>query len=260
MEDCKLVTSCVFGPLTSRRLGSSLGINVLPLDTKVCNFDCIYCECGWTDLRNVHNARFPDPFEIRRKLEENLKELRLIDQLPDSITFSGNGEPTLHPHFDEIVNDVIRLRDKYSPGSVVTVFTNGTLLNRKEVVEALRKVDNRIVKFDAGTQEEFNIIDQPLVRRSIDWMRDHLKYFNSKVTIQSLFLKGSYKGKHFDNTQRPSVDAWLNYIEDIKPELVMLYTFDRPTPAPGLEKIEPGILQEIAEKVEDLGIRTQVNW
>jgi wyosine [tRNA(Phe)-imidazoG37] synthetase (radical SAM superfamily) len=188
-----------------------------------------------------------------------LKELRLIDQLPDSITFAGNGEPTLHPHFPEILNDVVWLRNKYSPGSRVSVFTNGTMLNRKEIVEALKKADQRIVKLDAGTQQEFIQIDQPIIKRSIEWIRDHIKYFDSKVTIQSLFLRGYYKGKYIDNTKPASINAWLEYINDIKPELVMIYSIDRPTAAPSIQKVEKDALDEIAEKVEELGIRTQVN-
>jgi wyosine [tRNA(Phe)-imidazoG37] synthetase (radical SAM superfamily) len=258
MSVCKLYDSTVFGPVQSRRLGSSLGINLLPDNAKVCNFNCIYCECGWTDLKKIQNAIFPDRFQIIKKLSVALKELRLIDQLPDAITFSGNGEPTLHPNFHEIVDDVIWLRNKYSPGSSVTVFSNGTLLNKKEIVEALKKADQRIIKLDAGTQHEFLQIDQPIINRSMAWIREHIKYFDSKVTIQSIFLRGYYGGKLIDNTKPASVNAWLECINDIKPELVMLYSVDRPTAAPSIQKIERDVLQEIAEKVEELGIPTQV--
>jgi wyosine [tRNA(Phe)-imidazoG37] synthetase (radical SAM superfamily) len=259
MEVCKLYESKIFGPVQSRRLGSSLGINLLPVDAKICNFNCIYCECGWTDLKKINKATFPTPAAIHKELQATLKELRLIDQLPDNITFAGNGEPTLHPRFAEIMDDVSWLRNKFSPGSRITVFTNGTMLNRKEIVDALKKADHRIIKLDAGTQTEFLQIDQPIVHRTIDWLKEHIKYFDSKVTIQSLFLRGYYGGKLIDNTSAPSVKAWLELINEIKPESVMLYSIDRPTAAPSIQKIDKDVLLEIAEKVEELGIRTQVN-
>lgn len=257
--ETKMYDSTIFGPVQSRRLGSSLGINLLPTDAKVCNYNCIYCECGWTDHKKIGKAVFPRRLHIQKELGNVLKELRLIDQLPDTITFAGNGEPTLHAQFAEIVNDVILLRNKYSPGSSIAVFTNGALLNRKEIVNALKKVDQRIVKLDAGTQYEFQQINQPVVHRSLTWIKDHIKYFNSKVTVQSLFLRGYYGGHLIDNTKPASVEAWLECINDIKPELVMLYSVDRPTAAPSIQKVESDVLQEIAEKVQELGIKTQVN-
>lgn len=259
MEVCKLYDSTVFGPVKSRRLGSSLGINLLPNDSKVCNYNCIYCECGWTDLKNINRAVFPSRFQVMKLLSEKLLELELSGQLPDSITFAGNGEPTLHPEFPDVMDDVLRLRDKHAPHSKVSVFTNATLLNRKEIVNALKKADQRIVKLDAGTQQEFLQIDQPIINRSIEWIVDHIKYFNTKVTVQSLFLRGYYSGSMIDNTKSSSVNAWLQCINDIKPELVMLYSISRPTATASIQAVDPDTLFRIAEKVENLGIRTQVN-
>lgn len=257
--ECKLYERAVFGPVESRRLGNSLGINLLPEDLKVCNYDCVYCECGWTDMKFKAKAKFPSRIEVISKLRKALNELRMMNEPPDSITFAGNGEPTLHPEFNKIVDDVIAVRDELSPASAITVFSNGTLLNKKEIVSALKKADKRILKFDAGTEEDFLKIDRPLIRRSVEWLVNHLKYFDRNLILQSMFIEGSYNGEYISNTRSESISKWLECVEEIRPELVMIYSVSRPTAAPGIEQVSKDVLNEIAEQVESLGIRTQVN-
>ncbi|MCK6649429.1 MAG: radical SAM protein, partial [Bacteroidia bacterium] len=176
--ETKLFDSIIFGPIKSRRLGVSLGINLLPIDSKLCNFDCIYCECGWTDLKNAPKFQFNDRFEIKKALENKLIELVQQRIILDSITFAGNGEPTLHPEFDLIIDDTIELRNKYFPDALISVLSNSLMLNNNKVVAALKKIDKRILKLDAGTEELFQLIDQPLNKRTLEWVVYHLNQFN----------------------------------------------------------------------------------
>lgn len=254
-----LFNDIVFGPLKSRRLGVSLGINLLPLDSKLCNYDCIYCECGWTDLKSIHKVNFPNREEVRKALGESLIRLKAENTIPDSITFAGNGEPTMHPEFEEIIADTILLRNTYFPQSKISVLSNAMMLNNKKVVEALKNIDSRILKLDSGTEEMYQLINKPIAKRTLRWIVDHLIDFKGKLTIQSLFLKGEYNGKKIDNTTDKEVNEWLKLLKEINPEMVMLYSIDRVTPAEALEKIPQEELFRIAEKVNQLGIPTQVN-
>lgn len=254
-----LFKEIIFGPIKSRRLGDSLGINLLPTESKLCNFDCIYCECGWTDLKHIPKTKFHPAKAVLENLEIVLLDLKCKKGNLDHITFAGNGEPTMHPEFHAIVDGTIVLRNKYFPKCNVAVLSNAAMLGSKNVILALNKVDTRILKLDAGTEETFQKINKPIANRNLAWIVDHLVEFKGKLTIQTMFLRGSYNGIHIDNTTDKEVEAWMSIILKIKPELVMLYSLDRATPAKGLEKITKKELDLIAQKLNGLNIKTQVN-
>ncbi|MGE0568385.1 MAG: radical SAM protein, partial [Bacteroidia bacterium] len=233
----------------SRRLGVSLGVNLLPIDSKLCNFNCIYCECGGEEIKSTRGKAFNSRSEVKKELEKSLIELKSKNISIDAVTFAGNGEPTMHPEFSEIINDTIELRNNYFPAVKVAVLTNATMLNRKSVVDALKKVDLRILKLDAGTEELFQKINQPHSRRSLSWIIDHLQYFKGDLIVQSMFVKGLHDGTFIDNSSDISVNAWLELLKKIKPKQVMIYSIDRATAVKGLEKISLEKLKEIGMKV-----------
>lgn len=257
--DTFLFDKIIFGPVKSRRLGLSLGVNLLPVDSKLCNFNCIYCECGWTGIKGKSAKTFHSRVEVREKLEETLIQLKADGVIPDVITFAGNGEPTMHPQFSDIIDDTIALKNTYFPALQIAVLTNATMLNRKTVVSALKKVDQRILKLDAGTEELFQQINKPHSRISLAWIVDHLQQFNGDLTVQSMFLKGMVNGAFIDNTTDINVDAWLELLKQIKPKQVMLYSIDRATAGKDLEKIPKEKLKEIEMKVNEIGVDTMVS-
>lgn len=252
-----LFDKIVFGPVKSRRLGLSLGINLLPTDVKLCNFDCVYCECGWTG-RVTKNDHFHSKDEVIKSLKYSLTNLKGKGIVPDAITFAGNGEPTMHPDFNEIVEAVISLRNEYFPSAKVAVLTNSSMLYRQDVMEALLKVDLRICKLDAANDRMFKLIDDPNSNRSISSIVKDLKRFKGNLIIQTMFLKGNVGGKLIDNTTAEEINDWLQLIKEIAPKQVMLYSIDRATASEGLEKITHERLVEIAEQVNELGIDTMV--
>lgn len=248
----------IFGPVRSRRLGLSLGINLLPLHRKYCSFNCIYCECGWTPAKAREGMELPTRDEVASFLEQKLKELVLEDYLPDAITFAGNGEPTLHPEFSGIVDDTIRLRDMYSPDAKVTVLSNGSRIQDPFVFNALLKFDNNILKLDAGTEETFHIINNPVEPFDLDEYISGLIKFNGNLIIQTMFLKGSFNGKYIDNTTDQEVMGWISHLKKIRPKSVMLYSIARATPAHELEKIGRPGLEVIARKARKEGLEVKV--
>ena len=248
----------IFGPIRSRRLGLSLGINLLPLHKKHCSFNCIYCECGWTPDKAETESCLPSREIVSQFLEIKLKELAKEDHLPDALTFAGNGEPTMHPDFAGIVSDTINLRNQYSPGSKVSVLTNSSMLSDQKVFEALLSIDNNICKLDAGSEKVFKLMNKPVHSIVFSEIIENLKRFNGKVTIQSMFLRGLFKNEIIDNTPREEVGLWLNHLKSINPELVMIYPIARETPAHHLEIIPPKELEEIAEKVREMGLAVKV--
>lgn len=256
--ETSLFKTIIFGPIKSRRLGISLGVNLLPTDSKLCNFDCVYCECGWTDLKSFPKIKFFEPEIIKIALKEKLEELSENKIEINSITFAGNGEPTMHPMFYEIIENTIELRNKYYPNCKISVLSNSMMLNNPKVVAALKKIDNRILKLDAGTEEMFQQINQPLNSRTLNWVVEQLKKFESNLTIQTLLIKGNHNGVMIDNTTDEEIDNWLTILKEIKPKEVMLYCIDRPTPEKNLEKIDSKKIDEIANKVKALGIKVNV--
>lgn len=253
-----LFDELIFGPVYSRRLGVSLGINLLPTDNKYCNFNCIYCECGWTDRSNSAKIILPKRTNFKEKLEEKLSGLQGTVNEPDAITFAGNGEPTIHPKFAEIIDDTIEARDKYAPDAAISILSNASMLHKKTVVDALKKVDKNIMKLDSAIEETFNNINQSQSNITLDKIMKGLLSFEGKLIIQTLFLRGEYNGKFIDNTTDHEVKAWIAALKKIDPEYVMIYPIDRGTPAKNLEKVSKDELQQIAEKVEAQGIKANV--
>ena len=245
--------SPIFGPVHSRRLGISLGINLLPADGKVCSFDCIYCECGFNA---DHRPTLPMPTRelIAQKLEEKLQQMTTDGQLPDVLTFAGNGEPTCHPHFPEIIDDTIRLRNQYCPKAKVSVLSNSTMIHRQQVHDALMRVDNNILKLDTVNMIYINKVDRPNGIYDVQTIIDRMKAFNGHIIIQTMFMRGDYNGESVDNTGEAFVAPWLEAVKAIKPQQVMVYTIDRETPAQGLLKASHEQLDNIRDRVIAMGI------
>lgn len=254
-----LFDQIIFGPVKSRRLGISLGVNLLPTDSKVCSFDCIYCECGWTPRKREKKAVLPTRLQVRQQMEEKLTEMALSNELPDVITFAGNGEPTLHPEFEGIIDDTIELRNRLSPDARIAVLSNATMLHKASVIRALLKVEDNIQKLDSAFEETIRRIDCPTSNFKLKDVIENLKSFNGKVIIQTLFLHGTFKGEIIDNTSEEELSGWLKLIAEIKPSQVMIYTIDRDTPATGLEKVTLEELQQIADRVTKMGFEVQVS-
>jgi wyosine [tRNA(Phe)-imidazoG37] synthetase (radical SAM superfamily) len=255
-----LFDEIIFGPVRSRRLGVSLGINLLPATKKICNFNCIYCECGWTHNTNIKRQKLPSRKEVYKALDMKLATMKEKHQVPDVITFAGNGEPTLHPEFPGIIDDSIKLRNKYFPDSKIAVLSNSALITKPEIKNALLKVDSNILKLDSAFDLTVKIHNQPRVNVEVNKLIRNLKKFNGELIIQTLFLRGIYNGRIIDNTTPAEIGAWLQAIEKIRPSEVMIYTISRDTPEGGqLKKIPLAELKHIASLVNKLGIRTQVS-
>ena len=242
----------IFGPIHSRRLGLSLGVNLLPVDAKICSFNCIYCECGFNTT--MQEAPIPTREEVRETLEAKLKEMVAEKQIPDVITFAGNGEPTLHAQFEEIIDDTIELRNKYCPTAKVSVLSNSTRVHKPKVFRALNKVDNNILKFDSAIDRTMKLMDCPVGKEiNVAWFIEHLKKFEGKLIIQTMFLRGEFKGEPIDNTTDVEVEAWLAAMEEIRPKQIMIYSLDREAPTQNLQKVSVEELNIIAEKAKKLG-------
>lgn len=245
--------SPIFGPIHSRRLGISLGINLMPADGKICSFDCIYCECG---LNRDHRPTLSIPTreEVATKLELQLQSMQTAGTAPDVLTFAGNGEPTMHPKFAAIIDDTIRLRNTYFPKAKISVLTNATQIHRPEIFEALRKVDNNICKLDTVDPDFIQIVDCPNTTYNLQRIVDHLIAFGTDCIIQTMFLRGKYNGTEIDNTTDQYVIPWMQTLQRIHPREVMIYTLDRDTPVEGLLKVTPDELNNIRDRVIALGI------
>ncbi|MBQ2507572.1 MAG: radical SAM protein [Bacteroidaceae bacterium] len=252
--------SPIFGPIHSRRLGVSLGINLLPSDGKLCSFDCIYCECGYNaDFK----AKLPIPTheEVKNALENRLKDMLENGPKPDVFTFAGNGEPTLHPQFPEIINDTIELRNKYFPDAKVSVLSNSTLIFKENVRNALMLVDNNILKLDTICMDYIKEVDRPMGKYDVDKIIDNMKKFNGHIIIQTMFMKGfSPNGINIDNTSDYYVQPWLEVVKDINPQQVMIYTIDRETPDQRLLKATHEELDRIASLIKKEGLSVSVSY
>ncbi len=255
-----LFDKIIFGPVKSRRLGVSLGVNLLPTNIKVCSFDCIYCECGWTPKKYEEKAKLPSREEVKQKLEAKLNEMNRSGILPDVITFAGNGEPTLHPEFAGIIDDTIALRDKLSPKARIAVLSNASTLHKKKVFDALMKIKDNIQKLDSAFEKTVQVLDCPRGNFNLEKVVKQLMAFSGNVIIQTMFVKGSFKGIPIDNTTEKEVSAWIELLKKIKPRQVMIYTIARDTPIDTLEKAGPEKLDSIARKVESAGFPVQISY
>lgn len=243
----------VFGPIRSRRLGSSLGINLLPENGKICTFDCIYCECGWNkDGRD--DTQLPSAERVRNALETKLKQCLNEGIRIDSITFSGDGEPTINPEFPQIIDDTIALRNKYFPNSKITVLSNATMVHKPEVFNALRKVDNPTMKIDAPTNALIEKINHPTPGYDIDRVVEALKQFHGDFILQTMFLKS----KDFDSSSPEVLEGWMDIVRVLKPREIMVYTIDRPTPEEGLQKFTVDEMRALVQPLFDEGFTIQI--
>ena len=271
--------SPIFGPIHSRRLGISLGINLLPADGKVCTFNCIYCECGFNEDHRP-TLSMPTRELVAQKLEEQLQKMVAEQQLPDVLTFAGNGEPTCHPHFPEIIDDTIRLRNQYCPNAKVCVLSNATMTHRPQVHDALLRVDDNIQKLDTVNPDYIRLVDQPAGHYDVHQIIENLKAFHGHVIIQTMFMRGTFNVPRIathslrecsmfnvqcsmfnvDNTGEEFVGPWLEAVKEIKPQQVMVYTIDRETPAQGLQKASHEQLDAIRDRVIAAGIPCSASY
>ena len=252
-----LFNQLIFGPIHSRRLGLSLGVNLLPVDAKICSFNCIYCECGYNTTLN--DSPIPTRDHVHEALETKLNEMKSEGQIPDVITFAGNGEPTLHAEFDGIIDDTIALRNAYCPTAKVSVLSNSTRIHKPNVFRALNKVDNNILKFDSAIDKTIKIINCPVGKIiNVAWLVEQLSRFEGKLIIQTMFLRGEFKGESFDNTTDIEVEAWLKALEVIRPQQIMIYSLDREAPTKTLQKITTEEMNVIAVKARERGFDVSV--
>lgn len=251
--------SPIFGPVHSRRLGVSLGINLLPEDGKFCSFDCIYCECGF-NAEHRPKKTLPTREEVRDALEARLKDMKENGPVPDVLTFAGNGEPTMHPQFPEIIDDVCALRDRYFPDAKISVLSNATQIIRPAVFDALMKVDNNIQKLDTVNPDYISEVDRPAGHYDLQKIVSRLKAFNGKVIIQTMFMKGSIDGRDVSNVSDKYVLPWLETVKEISPEKVMIYTIDRETPDHDLQKATHEELDRILHLLQNEGIEASASY
>lgn len=252
--------SPIFGPVHSRRLGVSLGINLLPADGKVCSFDCIYCECGLNEEHRPHQ-KMPTREEVAKALETRLQQMAVEGPQPDVLTFAGNGEPTLHPQFREIIDDTICLRNHYCPEARISVLSNATQILKPNVFAALCRVDNNILKLDTVDTDFIHAVDRPTGHYNVSAIVEGLIHFRGHVIIQTMFLSGTdTEGHDVTNTSERFVQPWLEAMRLIGPERVMIYTIDRETPVHTLQKASPATLDAIADRVRQLGMECTVAY
>jgi wyosine [tRNA(Phe)-imidazoG37] synthetase (radical SAM superfamily) len=247
-----------YGPVRSRRLGLSLGINLLPADGKVCSFNCIYCECGLNEERRTHSP-LPQRTDVVAALERKLSALSAEGIALDVITFAGNGEPTLHPDFSTIIDDTVTLRNRLAPSARIAVLSNATMLHLPQVADALLRIDDCILKLDSVLDRRIRQLNAPASPSfSFDTLLPQLAAFSGKAVIQTMFLKGTYRGESVTNTTEEEIKGWLEALARIHPRLVMIYTLARDTPVAGLQKLLPAEMEAIAERVRAAGLRVSV--
>lgn len=243
----------VFGPIKSRRLGSSLGVNLLPSKGKLCNFDCIYCECGW-NKDGAMDRTLPSLEDVAKALTEKIASLSEEGISVDSITFSGNGEPTIHPDFPEIVDLVLKLRDRYYPQAKVSVLSNATMLGRDKVREALKRIDNPILKIDASDDELIKLINKPVGTYVLEDVVKCMKDFDGNFVLQTMFLSSD----EFDLSQQEQLDRWMDIVRELKPREIMVYTIDRETPDKSLGKYTVEQMKSFVVPLLEEGFNIQI--
>lgn len=249
----------IYGPVRSRRLGVSLGVNLLPVDGKVCSFNCIYCECGLNEDRRT-GSKLPSRKEVAEAMERKLSDMQTQGITPDVITFAGNGEPTMHPSFAGIIADTIDLRNRYFPQTKIAVLSNATMLHKEDVFAALNRVDDNILKLDSVLDSRIRQIDAPNSPSfTFERLKEQLLRFNGNLIIQTIFLRGIYNGASVDNTTEEEVSGWIEALKEIKTKQVMIYTIERETPVKDLKKVSKQELEAIANKAREEGFNVQVS-
>lgn len=258
MAEPGLYTTHIMGPIHSRRLGVSLGVNLLPTDGKVCSFDCVYCECGWN--ADHRGGKLPQADEVIAQLEQKLKQMHADGEPLDVITFAGNGEPTLHPEFARVIDSTLALRDKYYPEVKVSVLSNATRMTVPAVYDALMRVDNNILKLDGAFDETVRLIDQPVdshysVKQVVEWM----KAYRGQLIVQTMFVRGEHNGHSFDNTLPAEVEAWRELMREIRPHQIMVYSLDRPTPEKNLTAVSKAEMESLVAPLIAEGMEISIS-
>ncbi len=247
----------IVGPIHSRRLGISLGVNLLPKDGKICSFDCLYCECGWN--KDHRGGKFPEASEVMQQLEEKLLQMQQAGEGLDVITFAGNGEPTLHPDFDTVIDRTIELRNQYFPTAKVSVLSNATQMTKPQVHRALLKVDNNILKIDGAFDDTIRLIDQPADSQySVRKVVEGMKFFGGQLIVQTMFVRGEHDGKVVDNTTPEELSAWRDLMREIRPHQIMVYSLDRPTPEPNLVRVSKEEMTAFVAPLVDEGFNVSI--
>ena len=182
-----LFDKIIFGPIRSRRLGISLGMNLLPTDGKLCSFNCIYCECGLNEERRTH-SKLPTRQVVKEALIQKLSAMQAEGVTPDVITFAGNGEPTMHPEFAGIIDDTIETRNSFFPDTKIAVLSNSTMLHKEEVFEALNKIEDNILKLDSVLDSRIRQINAPNIPSfTFEKVLNQLSRFEGNLIIQTMF-------------------------------------------------------------------------
>ena len=255
-----LFNKIIFGPVFSRRLGVSLGMNLLPPGRKICNFNCVYCECGHTHSEDVVPEKMPSRERIRLALHDSLEEMAAEDQYPDVITFAGNGEPTIHPDFPGIIDDTIEVKNLFFPETEIAVLSNSTTLHKKEIRKALKKIDKSILKLDSAINSTIQIHNQPKIEISADEIIENMSLMEGNLIIQTMFIRGRIGNTIVDNTTEKEIEAWLKALVKIKPAEVQIYTISRDAPAGNnINKVLKDELEQIASRVNAIGFKTQIS-
>ena len=248
----------VFGPVNSRRLGVSLGINLLPKDGKVCSFNCLYCECGLNEDRRSESKTLPSRSLVKETLEERLRNMKAAGEELNVITFAGNGEPTMHPDFKSIMEDTLLLRDTYFPEVKVSVLSNSAHISNAGVFDALCLIDNNILKLDSAVESTFNMINNANSTVKFEEIVPNLSRFSKGVIIQTLFCRGEYHGQSFDNTTEDELIALMEAYKLIQPDNIMIYSLSRDTPVESIYRVEKEKLETIAVRLRDAGFTVEV--
>lgn len=255
-----LFDKIIYGPVHSRRLGVSLGVNLFPSDGKLCTFNCVYCECGFNEDRRPHQ-KMPRREEVREQLTKKLDAMRAEGLVPDVITFAGNGEPTIHPDFAGIIDDTITIRNQHCPSAKIAVLSNSTMLDREDVFQALCKIEDNIMKLDSVLDTRIRQIDNPNQPGfCFEKLLKNLCRFEGKLIIQTMFLRGERDGISLDNTTEEEIAGWIDALKQIRPRQVMIYTIDRETPLKSLRKVSPEDLDAIAERARREGFDVTVSY
>ncbi len=245
-----LFGSIIFGPVRSRRLGLSLGINLLPANKKICTFDCVYCECGWTDKYSQEGL--PKSELVIAELEKKLQEMQRANELPDAITYAGNGEPTIHPEFDVIMRESVRLKNIYAPNAKITVLTNSTQLHKQKVADALILADKALLKLDTTDEKQFKLINRASKGIELSNLMCFIENFKGEKIIQTLVLRGVSEGESIDNTTNESLLALAYFVSKIDAAEWIIYPIDRPTPEKNLIKLGKEEMDNIGEFVKTI--------
>lgn len=254
-----LFDKVIFGPVRSRRLGVSLGVNLLPADGKLCSFDCIYCECGLNKERRT-NSKLPARETVKSALTAKLSEMQADGELPDVITFAGNGEPTMHPEFAGIIEDTIEVRNALAPEARIAVLSNATQIHKPDVFDALNKIDDNILKLDSVSDSRIQQLNAPNSPAfTFDRLIENLCRFNGNLIIQTMFLRGEVDGESVTNTTSHEISGWIEALKEIRPKQIMIYTIDRDTPVKGLKKVSPEELETIADLARKEGFEVSVS-